>query len=466
LSRTGSWAWNVCTRDLFWSQEMFRILDYPDKTKPSMSDFLERVHPEDRPLLEERAKTESTHVGWEDSGIDYRIVLPNGTIKHLHSVAHPVTNELGELTEVIGTTMDVTEQFEARAALETAFEQIKVLKDQLYKENIALREEIDRSSMFEEIVGESDALQEVLANVIKVAPTDSTVMITGETGTGKELIARAIHKRSQRAARAFVSVNCAAIPTSLIASELFGHEKGAFTGATQRRLGRFELAEGGTIFLDEIGELPLETQISLLRVLQEREFERVGGTKSIHVNVRVIVATNRDLQSCIGSGTFRSDLFYRLNVFPIDMPPLRKRKEDIPLLVEYFIDRYSTKAGKKIRGINRATLERLKAYPWPGNIRELQNVIERSVIVCETENFTVDDRWLSAGVEEPPEAPQPPVFKMPPFQEKQTIEAALAAAQGKISGPTGAAARLGIPASTLDSKIKAFKINKHRFKTV
>jgi transcriptional regulator with GAF, ATPase, and Fis domain len=444
---------------------MFRILDYDsNKIKPTLSHFLERVHPEDRPLVEQRAKIESTQKERVDFEGDYRIILNDGTIRRLHSIAHPVMNESGEITEVVGTTMDVTEQHEARAALETAFEQIKALKDQLYNENVALREEIDRSSMFEEIVGESPALQAVLAHVVKVAPTDSTVLITGETGTGKELIARAIHKRSQRATRAFVSANCAAIPASLIASELFGHEKGAFTGAVQRRLGRFELAEGGTIFLDEIGELPLDTQIALLRVLQEREFERVGGAKAIRANVRVIAATNRDLQAAIDAGTFRSDLYYRLNVFPVEMPPLRKRREDIPLLVEYFIDRYATKAGKKIRGISRAALERLKCYSWPGNIRELQNVIERSVIVCESENFTVDESWLSGFPNETSQAGGP-LSKMPSSQEKQAIEAALADARGRVSGQSGAAARLGIPPSTLDSKIKALKINKHRFKT-
>src|SRR6202034_3607353 len=260
----------------------------------------------------------------------------------------------------------------------------------------------DRSSMFEEIVGESPALQTVLSRVTKVAPTDSTVLITGETGTGKELVARAIHKRSPRSARAFISVNCAAIPTSLILSELFGHEKGAFTGATQRRLGRFELAEGGTIFLDEVGELPAETQIALLRVLQEREFERVGAAGAIRTNVRVIAATNRDLEAAIAAGTFRSDLFYRLNVFPIEMPPLRERREDIPLLVEYFIDRFARQAGKSFRAVNKKSLELLQSYPWPGNIRELQNVIERSVIVCDTETFSVDESWLSR---------QPPVIE-------------------------------------------------------
>jgi transcriptional regulator with GAF, ATPase, and Fis domain len=289
-------------------------------------------------------------------------------------------------------------------------------------------------------------------------------LVTGETGTGKELIARAIHNRSQRAARAFVSVNCAAIPTTLISSELFGHEKGAFTGATQRRLGRFELAEGGTIFLDEVGELPPETQIALLRVLQEREFERIGGNKVIRANVRVIAATNRDLQQLIEEGAFRGDLYYRLNVFPIEMPLLRQRREDIPLLVEYFIDRYSSKTGKKIRGIERSTLDRLISYAWPGNIRELQNVIERSLVLCEEEIFTVDESWLSVSCGEPDRTPRT-LLRIPPSEEKKTIEAALAEAQGRVSGPTGAAVRLGIPATTLDSKIRALGINKHRFKT-
>jgi formate hydrogenlyase transcriptional activator len=345
------------------------------------------------------------------------------------------------------------------------YEQVTETKDRLHDENVALREEIDRASMFEEIVGISPALHAVLSRVSKVAPTDSTVLITGETGTGKELIARAVHKRSQRSSRAFVSVNCAPIPRDLIASELFGHEKGAFTGATQRRLGRFELAEGGTIFLDEIGELPAETQIALLRVLQEHEFERVGGTGSIRTNVRVIAATNRDLQTAIAGSTFRSDLFYRLNVFPIEVPPLRERREDIPVLVEYFIDRYARKAGKSIRGVNKKSLELLQSYPWPGNIRELQNVIERSVIVCDTENFSVDESWLSrqplaAGPKSQPELPRKLAA-----QEKEMIEDALCESGGRVSGPSGAAAKLGIPGSTLETKIRSLKINKNRFKT-
>ena len=295
--------------------------------------------------------------------------------------------------------------------------------------------------------------------------SDSTVLITGETGTGKELVARAIHRRSDRASRAFVSENCAAIPRDLIASELFGHEKGAFTGATQQRLGRFELANGGTLFLDEVGELPAETQIALLRVLQEHEFERVGGTRPIRADVRVIAATNRDLQAAISAGSFRSDLFYRLNVFPIEIPPLRERKEDIPLLVEYFIDRYARKAGKPITTVEKRTLQVLQSYPWPGNIRELQNVIERSVIVCDTENFSVDESWLSRQPVATEAKNQLELSRKLAAQEKEMIEAALRESRGRVSGSSGAAVKLGIPGSTLESKIRSLKINKNHFRT-
>ncbi|MGB6686950.1 MAG: sigma-54 dependent transcriptional regulator [Terracidiphilus sp.] len=319
--------------------------------------------------------------------------------------------------------------------------------------------------MFEEIVGVSPALHAVLSRVSKVAPTDSTVLITGETGSGKELIARAIHKRSRRSSRASVSVNCAAIPHDLIASELFGYEKGAFTGALHRRLWRFELAEGGTIFPDQIGELQAKTQIALLRVLQEREFERVGGTGSIRANVRVIAATNCDLRAAIAGSTFRSDLFCRLNVFPIEVPPLRERREDIPVLVAYFIDRFARKAGKSIHSVNGQNLELLQSYPWPGNIRELQNVIERSVIVCDTENFSVDESWLSRQPLASEPKSQPELPRKLAAQEKGMIEAALRECGGRVSGPSGAAIKLGIPGSTLDSKIRSLKIDKNRFKT-
>jgi len=346
----------------------------------------------------------------------------------------------------------------------TDIEDRKQAEDSLRRENVALREEIDKASMFEEIVGTSPAFKGVLSRISKVAPCDSTVLITGETGTGKELVARAIHRGSDRASRAFVSVNCAAIPRELIASELFGHEKGAFTGATQQRLGRFELANGGTLFLDEVGELPAETQIALLRVLQEHEFERVGGMRPIRADVRVIAATNRDLQAAISAGSFRSDLFYRLHVFPIEIPPLRERAEDIPLLVEYFIDRYARKLGKNITSIDKKTLGLLESYPWPGNIRELQNVIERSVIVCETENFSVDESWLSQKLPKRKAESQRYLSDKVAAQEKELIESALLESKGRVFGPSGAAARLGIARSTLESKIRSLKINKNRFK--
>jgi PAS domain S-box-containing protein len=343
----------------------------------------------------------------------------------------------------------------------TDIEDRKRAEERLQQENIALREEIDKTSMFEEIVGTSPALTAALSQVFKVARTDSTVLITGETGTGKELVARAIHRRSSRSSKSFVAVNCAAIPRDLIASELFGHEKGAFTGAVQRRLGRFELANGGTIFLDEVAELSPDTQAALLRVLQEQELEHVGGTETIHVDVRVIAATNRDLMEAVTGGTFRQDLFYRLNVFPLEVPPLRDRKQDIPVLVEYFIHRYARKAHKTFRRVNKKTLDRLQSYPWPGNVRELQNVIQRSVIVCDTDEFTVDESWLSTGRKV--DSAGALSGKLSAY-EKAIIEEALRASSGQVFGPAGAAARLRIPRSTLESRIRSLRINKSRFR--
>jgi formate hydrogenlyase transcriptional activator len=334
----------------------------------------------------------------------------------------------------------------------------KKTEERLRNEDLVLREEIDRSSMFEEIVGSSQPIRQLLKQVEKVAPLDSTVLILGETGTGKELVARALHRRSKRANRAFVKVNCAAIPQSLIASELFGHEKGAFTGALQRRVGRFEAANGGTLFLDEVGELPMETQIALLRVLQEKEFERVGSNHPISIDVRVIAATNRDLRAAVAAGTFRKDLFYRLNVFPISVPSLRERAEDIPLLVEYFVARHSAESGKRIRHIGRRTLEQLRGYHWPGNIRELQNVVERAVILSETDTFVVDDSWLKSESAKSSEGEGLSALE---DSEVEMIEAALAQTHGRISGPSGAAAKLGIPRQTLESKIRRLGIDKY-----
>jgi PAS domain S-box-containing protein len=576
LSHTGSWAWSPDQDIGYWSEECCRVLGFdPQDGWPRFEDFFQRLHPDDQPGFRELTQTAIREKAeWET---DYRIVHPDGSVRDIHVLGHPVLSTSGDLVEFVGTVIDVTERKQAeeerrrsemelrqmldlmpqhlavlapdgtplyanRVALEylgvdmdrwrtetsrygllhpedrekllsqrqsqflegaphefearmlrhdgifrwflfrlsplkdergdvtrwygtgTDIEDRKQAEDRLRQENVALREEIGKASMFEDIVGTSPALKSVLSRISKVAPSDSTVLITGETGTGKELVARAIHRRSDRASRAFVSVNCAAIPRDLIASELFGHEKGAFTGATQQRLGRFELANGGTIFLDEVGELPVETQIALLRVLQEHEFERVGGTRRIRADVRVIAATNRDLQAAINAGSFRSDLFYRLNVFPIEIPSLRERRADIALLVEYFIDRYARKAGKNIKRVNKKTLELLQLYPWPGNIRELQNVIERSVILCETELFSIDESWLpkQSSLTEPKNQMELPGRLL--AQEKDMIEAALKESRGRIFGPSGAAVKLGIPRSTLESKIRTLKIDKNRFR--
>jgi PAS domain S-box-containing protein len=601
LTHTGSWAvrvpqmenaqgeagqghevlprfgWNAS----YWSKEMYRIFGLdPGPTPPSYVELVRRRHPEDArdytPVVEQAIRDRT------DFEIDYRVLLPDSAAKYIHVVGHPVVNASGDVIELVGTAMDVTEQHEARAALQTAFEQIKAEETELRRmtdavasyiyvlrpdgtalyanqtvldytgltledvqredqrarvfhpedverlrgerhealargkpfeleqralgkdgnyrwflvrynplrddqghivrwyatgtdiedrkqaeermrdENLALREQIDQAFMFEDIVGSSPALQTVLSSIVKVAPTDSTVLITGETGTGKELIARAIHKHSERSGQAFISVNCASIPSSLIASELFGHEKGAFTGAVQRRQGRFEMAHSGTIFLDEVGELPAETQIMLLRVLQERQFERLGSNRIITTDVRVIAAANRDLTAAIAAGTFRDDLFYRLNVFPIEVPPLRKRKEDISMLVEYFVKRYAEKTGKQIRKIDKNTLELCQSYPWPGNIRELQNIVERSVILCSGDTFWIEKAWL-ARVQPPRPELAGPLSDTLQNQEREMIEAALAECNGKVAGPVGAAAKLGIRRSTLDSKIKQLKIKKHKF---
>jgi transcriptional regulator with PAS, ATPase and Fis domain len=453
LSHTGSFGWDVSTGEQFWSEETYRIFGYETTLKPTVQLALERIHPEDLSLVHQVLASVSEHAS--DVDVEHRLLMPNGSVKSIRVLGHTSTDRVGKPT-FLGAITDIS-------TIRSAFDEIQRLKDQLYQENLALREEIDVTRMFEEIVGSSPALQVVLSQVARVAPTDSTVLITGETGTGKELVARAIHKRSHRSSRAFVSVNCAAIPQDLIASELFGHEKGAFTGATQRRLGRFEAADGGTIFLDEVGELPAETQVALLRVLQEHEFQRVGGNSSLRTNVRVVAATNRNLEVAIADGRFREDLFYRLNVFPVQVPPLRERREDIPLLVQYFVDRYATKAGKRIVGIAKRSLELLQSYTWPGNIRELQNVIERSVIVCDSENLSVDESWLGPRAVSLDSSGQRLSQKLA-SQEKELIESALAASNGRVSGASGAAVRLGIPQSTLDSKIKSLKINKHQFK--
>jgi formate hydrogenlyase transcriptional activator len=426
------------------------VLDYTGLTMNEVlaPDFRTRVlHPDDvARSRDERREALMRGVPFEG---ERRIRRSDGQYRWFLMRYRPVHDEQGRNMRWYVTATDIDDR--------------KRAEERVRNENLALREDIDRASMFEEIVGASASIRQVLAKVAKVAPSDSTVLILGETGTGKELIARAIHNRSRRSNRAFIPVNCSAIPPSLIASELFGHEKGAFTGALQRRLGRFESADGGTIFLDEIGELPAEAQVALLRVLQERELERVGSSYPIAVDVRVLAATNRDLEAAVANGTFRRDLYYRLNVFPIRIPPLRERVDDIPMLVRYLVERYAKRAGKCIRHIGKSTLELFQAYDWPGNIRELQNVIERAVVLCEGETFSIDESWLRPQPGHPSKRNGSLATTLVEH-EKELIEAALAACRGRVSGPRGAAAKLGIPRQTLDSKIRVLNIDMLRFR--
>jgi PAS domain S-box-containing protein len=441
LENTGLTVRDLTDENLFTHAGMTRPASVPGEPAWNQVWWL-AAHSDDRERIQaERRDGFSRGIAFE---MEARMLFKTGQYRWQLFEYNPLKDESGQIIRWYCTGTDIDDQ--------------KRAEERLRNENLVLREEIDRSSMFEEIVGSSKPMSQLLKKVEKVAPSDSTVLILGETGTGKELIARALHRRSKRASRAFVKVNCAAIPQSLIASELFGHEKGAFTGALQRRVGRFEAANGGTLFLDEIGELPMETQIALLRVLQEKEFERVGSNHPISVDVRVIAATNRDLPSAIAAGTFRQDLFYRLNVFPITVPPLRQRADDIPLLVEYFVGRFAKDDGKTIGRIAKQTLEQLQAYHWPGNIRELQNVVERAVILCETDTFVVDDSWLSGESED--SSPDEGLSALDD-PEVEMIKATLAETHGRISGPFGAAAKLGMPRTTLESKLRRLGIDKY-----
>jgi PAS domain S-box-containing protein len=464
MSHTGSWARSVSTGEVFMSQESFRIFGLdPLRTKPTLDVILNRLHPEDRASLEQTVKRAIHERSHFES--DFRIILEDGTVRHIHTVGHPVSNPTGELVEFVGTHMDVTEQYQARVALEKAFEEIKALKDELYQENVALRQEIDETSMFEEIVGKSAALRNVLKQVETVASTESTVIIYGETGTGKELIARAIHNLSSRRNNAFVKLNCASIPSGLLESELFGHERGAFTGAIAQRVGRFELANRGTIFLDEIGEVPLELQPKLLRVLQEREFERLGSSRTQRTEARLIAATNRDLSKMVEDQTFRADLFYRLNVIPIVVPPLRERPEDVPLLVQHFTELFSRRINKAIQSVPSETMSAMVQYDWPGNVRELQNVIERAVILSSGGVLRVSSTDLKSGAHTPGKSSEssgvPPKRKRsdaPPPGREQVLEA-LKAAGGRVGGADGAAARLRMKRTTLIAHLNRLGIH-------
>ena len=461
LSHTGSWARSVPAGEVFLSRESFRIFGFdPKQVKPTLETILNRLHPDDRASVEEMVRRSIEEKS--DFERDYRIVLNDGTIRHIHVVGHPVTDASGHLVEFVGTHMDITEQLNARAALESALDEIRTLKDQLYQENIALRQEIDETSMFEEIVGRSSELRQVLKQVETIAPTESTVLINGETGTGKELIARAIHNLSSRRPNAFVRLNCASIPTGLLESELFGHEKGAFTGAIAQRIGRFELANRGTVFLDEIGEIPLELQPKLLRVLQEREFERLGSSRTLRTDARLIAATNRDLAKMVEEQKFRSDLFYRLNVIPIRVPALRERPEDVPLLVQHFAELFSRRMRKSIKTIPQETMAAMMRYDWPGNVRELQNVIERAVIlsaggVLRVPAADLKIRALPHAKANKAQAGAP--RKNIPLPDREQVVQVLKETSGRVGGPDGAAARLGLKRTTFIAQLKRLGIN-------
>ena len=362
----------------------------------------------------------------------------------------------GKLAGAVVVFWDITERKQAEEALHKAHAEVQHLKERLQAENIYLQEEIKTQHNFEEVIGNSSSLQEVLRKVEQVAPTEATVLIHGETGTGKELIARAIHNLSSRKDRPLVKVNCGAISAGLVESELFGHEKGAFTGALQQRTGRFELANGGTIFLDEVGELPLDTQVMLLRVLQEQEFERVGSSQSIHVDVRVIAATNRDLAEAVKAGKFRMDLFYRLNVFPLAVPPLRERTSDIPLLAARLLGKLAKNLGKPLHGISPKSMDYLMHYPWPGNVRELENVIERAAIVAQGPIVEID-KSLAPETSGPSQGAGTRTLEE---VERAHILSVLEKANWTISGERGAAAVLGLNPSTLRSRIQKLGIRR------
>jgi len=465
LSHTGSWARCVTSGEVYFSQESCRIFGFDPGSSVTVDMILGRVHPDERPLV--RETIQNCNRDSSEFELNYRIILDDGSIRHLHVLGHPVRKPDGQVAEFIGTHVDVTEQYLSRKALEDAFAEINTLKEQLFQENVALRQEIDETSMFDEIVGKSSALQKVLKELETVGPTDSTVLILGETGTGKELIARAIHNLSSRNSNAFVKVNCAAIPTGLLESELFGHERGAFTGAIAQRIGRFELAHHGTVFLDEIGEIPLELQPKLLRVLQEREFERLGSSRTLKTDARLIAATNRDLSELVAEHKFRSDLFYRLNVFPIRVPALRERPEDVPLLVRHFAEIFSRRMGKLIQTIPADTMSALMSYDWPGNVRELQNVIERAVILSSRGVLRISPAELKAtsavipaATEIAPAAVRPKRVRtvVPPLTREQ-IEHALRESGGRVGGVDGAAARLGLKRTTFIAQMKRLRVN-------
>ena len=457
----GTWRWDAVadldTRDAVLNQMLG--LDAVESTQPN-SDFLERIHPDDRSAAETELKR-SIHENDMCKAV-FRIIQPDGTIRWFQDQSRSFFNEKGEHMFSTGVVRDITDFRQMEEARNQAQKELEAHRNRLAVENIYLKEEIQTVQGFEEIVGKSNALLYVLSKVEQVAKTDSTALVQGETGVGKELISRAIHQTSLRSEQPFVKVNCAALPVNLVESELFGHESGAFTSANRLRQGRFELADGGTIFLDEISELPLEVQAKLLGVLQERKFERVGGSKTLSVDVRIIAATNRNLTKEMAAGRFRTDLFYRLNVFPITVPPLRNRREDIPLLVEHFVAMFAKQIGKTIDRIPQSVMDELIGYDWPGNVRELCNIVERAVIACPTSNlcFPIKDFFEPLEPDEETADPQTDLFTLEEVERRHILKA-LKITRWRISGAEGTAKILDINPSTLRNRMKKLGIRRN-----
>jgi formate hydrogenlyase transcriptional activator len=447
----GLWSIDMPSGRIRASQKAFELHGVPPDDEMTLERMLQFIHPEDREIS--RATIYNAMQTQDVSRVEYRVILSDGSIRWLVGLGRPHIGAAGQSDRLMGVSIDITDRKLMEQELRDRLKEIERLKEELEKENVYLREEVKLLFEHGEIVGESKAIKRVLASVEQVAPTDSTVLILGETGTGKELVARAIHNMSRRSGRPLITVNCASLPPNLIESELFGREKGAFTGAMTRMAGRFETADGSSLFLDEIGELPIELQSKLLRVLETGSFERLGSTKTIHVNVRLIAASNRDLAAAVKEGTFRKDLYYRLNVFPITIPPLRERPGDIPDLVWAFVRHYEKELGKRVEGIPQKTMNALIRYTWPGNVRELKNIIERAMIVSRK---TLDVLLPAPALQEES------VHQNLKDIERRHILSVLKSTGWRVAGKGGAADKLGLKRTTLIYKMKILGIRKQK----
>jgi len=452
IAHLGSWEWNIETAEQAWSDEQFRIFGYePRVMNPTYDHFLKALHSDDRDRF--ILAVQEAIEGAKPYEIEFRIIRPDKTRRTIFAQGGVLRDEHDKPVRMVGTVLDITERKQTERNLDAALSEIKELKDQLEAEKAYLQDEIKLHYNYENIIGQSDELNYVLYKVEQIARTDTNVLVLGETGTGKELVARAIHSLSSRKDRALVKINCAALPSNLIESELFGHEKGAFTGAHVKQLGRFEIANGAILFLDEIGELPMELQPKLLRVIQDGEFERLGSPYTTKVNVRIIAATNRNLEEEIRRGRFREDLWFRLNIFPITMPPLRDRLEDIPLLVDFYVDKICKKMGKSIESIPTGVMNALQNYHWPGNVRELENVLERAVINSSGPKLHLVDELKK---------PSKDLMTTPKTMEaveRDHIVRVLEQSHWKVSGKNGASEILGLDRSTLRARMKKLGIH-------